>query len=198
MLLPNQLTVLRIVLSPVFLYMFLSENLLLKQLSIVVFIIAALTDWYDGWLARKYNYITEWGQFWDPLADKILTSFAFFGFVFTDTLELWMVLLIIFRDLSITILRIYAGFKGFNFSTSLYAKIKTFIQMAFLYYLILAYAGRLMPWIYNGNETLFSILLNDKFIYYAMLIVTFITIHSGVSYLFQNRLLLRKLIKNEA
>jgi CDP-diacylglycerol--glycerol-3-phosphate 3-phosphatidyltransferase len=74
MVLPNQLTVLRIILSPIFLFFFLSENLLFKQISIGIFIIAALTDWYDGWLARKFNYITNWGKFWDPLADKILTD----------------------------------------------------------------------------------------------------------------------------
>ena len=81
MTLPNQLTILRIILTPIFLYLFLSEDPLLIQISIGVFIVAALTDWYDGWLARKFNYITDWGKFWDPLADKILTSAAFLGFV---------------------------------------------------------------------------------------------------------------------
>ncbi len=82
MVLPNQLTILRIILTPFFLILFLSGNPLLKQISLGVFIIAALTDWYDGWLARKFNYITSWGRFWDPLADKILTSTAFLGFAF--------------------------------------------------------------------------------------------------------------------
>ena len=77
MTLPNQLTILRIVLSPVFLFLFLSHDPLMKQISVCVFIIASLSDWYDGWLARKFNYISEWGKFMDPLADKILVSTAF-------------------------------------------------------------------------------------------------------------------------
>ena len=137
MVLPNQLTILRIILTPVFLFLFLSEDPLLKQISILVFIIAALTDWYDGWLARKFNYITSWGKFWDPLADKILTAGAFFGFVFLGVIPLWMVIIIILRDFIITGLRAYADYKGQSFPTSYYAKWKTFIQMAFLYYLLI-------------------------------------------------------------
>jgi len=137
MTLPNQLTILRIILTPVFLCLFLSGNPLLIQISALVFFIAALTDWYDGWLARKYNYITDWGKFWDPLADKILTSAAFIGFVFVDLVPLWMVLLIIIRDLVVTLLRIYADSREYNFITSYYAKWKTLLQMVFLYYLLL-------------------------------------------------------------
>ena len=115
MVLPNQLTVLRIILTPFFLFFFLSENPLFKQISIGIFIIAALTDWYDGWLARKFNYITNWGKFWDPLADKILTSTAFIGFVILGVLQLWMVIIILLRDFIITILRAYADYKGGSF-----------------------------------------------------------------------------------
>ena len=64
MILPNQLTVLRIILTPVFFVLFLSNYPVLRQISLIIFIIAALTDWYDGWLARKFNYITTWGKFW--------------------------------------------------------------------------------------------------------------------------------------
>jgi CDP-diacylglycerol---glycerol-3-phosphate 3-phosphatidyltransferase len=80
MTLPNQLTILRIFLTPVFVALFLSENVFLKQLSVPVYIVAALTDWYDGWFARKFGYMTKWGRFLDPLADKILTSSAFIAF----------------------------------------------------------------------------------------------------------------------
>ena len=109
MLLPNQLTVARIILTPFFFYFFLSPVDELKQVSLLIFVIAAITDWYDGWLARKFNYITAWGKFMDPLADKILTSAAFFGFVIIGTLNLWMVLLIVLRDIIVTALRGYAG-----------------------------------------------------------------------------------------
>jgi len=193
MTLPNQLTILRIILTPIFLYLFLSKNPLLIQISLGVFIIAALTDWYDGWLARKFNYITDWGKFWDPLADKILTSTAFIGFVFVGLLELWMVVLIIIRDLIVTLLRIYAQSRGYNFVTSYYAKWKTVLQMVFLYYLLLLYGGLNTTEVYSGNEKLFDQLANTNLIYIIMLIITLITVHSGITYLLKNKHLIKKL-----
>ena len=193
MTLPNQLTILRIVLTPIFLYLFLSSNPLLIQISLGVFIIAALTDWYDGWLARKFNYITDWGKFWDPLADKILTSSAFVGFVIVGLLPLWMVLLIITRDLLITLLRVYAESRGYNFVTSYYAKWKTLLQMVFLYYLLLIYVGLHTKEIYISHENIFRYLLNENLIYFVMLTITIITVHSGITYLLKNKHLINKL-----
>jgi len=193
MTLPNQLTVLRIILTPIFLYLFLSKDPLLIQISLGVFLIAALTDWYDGWLARKFNYITDWGKFWDPLADKILTSTAFLGFVFVGLLQLWMVVLIVLRDLIITLLRIYAESRGYNFVTSYYAKWKTVLQMVFLYYLLLLYGGLNTVEVYSGNEHLFSLLSNKNLIYGVMLVITVITVHSGITYLLKNKNLIKKL-----
>ena len=193
MTLPNQLTILRIVLTPIFLYLFLSSNPLLIQISLGVFIIAALTDWYDGWLARKFNYITDWGKFWDPLADKILTSSAFIGFVIVGLLPLWMVLLIITRDLLITLLRVYAESRGYNFVTSYYAKWKTLLQMIFLYYLLLVYVGLHTKEIYISHENIFRYLLNENLIYFVMLTITIITVHSGITYLLKNKHLINKL-----
>ncbi|HZW40039.1 MAG TPA: CDP-diacylglycerol--glycerol-3-phosphate 3-phosphatidyltransferase [Ignavibacteriaceae bacterium] len=197
MTLPNQLTVLRIILTPIFLYLFLSKDPLLIQISLGVFIIAALTDWYDGWLARKYNYITDWGKFWDPLADKILTSTAFVGFIVIGKVEFWMVLLIVIRDLLITLLRSYADYKKIIFPTSRYAKWKTAIQMTFLYYLLLLYTFVNTKHIYNTNPKLFNMLFDDKIIYYGMALVTIITVHSGFSYLYNNREIIRRLLRSE-
>ncbi|RPI75221.1 MAG: CDP-diacylglycerol--glycerol-3-phosphate 3-phosphatidyltransferase [Ignavibacteriales bacterium] len=197
MVLPNQLTILRIILTPVFLFFFLSPEPLFKQISLGIFVIAALTDWYDGWLARKFNYITTWGKFWDPLADKILTSAAFMGFAILEILPLWMVIIIMIRDFVVTGLRAYADYKNFSFPTSYYAKWKTFVQMTFLYYLLLVYTGMFNKQIYSGNEELFSILMNEHFIYITMLAITLITFHSGILYIFSNRLLIIKLLKNE-
>ena len=193
MTLPNQLTILRIILTPIFLYLFLSKDPILIQISLIVFFVAALTDWYDGWLARKFNYITDWGKFWDPLADKILTSTAFLGFVFVGLLELWMVVLIIFRDLIVTLLRLYAENRGYNFVTSYYAKWKTVLQMVFLYYLLLLYGGLNTIGVYSGNENLFRQLSNKNLIYVIMLVITIITVHSGVTYLLKNKHLIKKL-----
>ena len=193
MTLPNQLTILRIILTPIFLYLFLSKDPLLIQISIGVFLVAALTDWYDGWLARKFNYITDWGKFWDPLADKILTSTALLGFVFVGLLQLWMVLLIVLRDLIITLLRIYAESRGYNFVTSYYAKWKTVLQMVFLYYLLLLHGGLNTVEVYSGNEQLFKQLSDKNLIYIIMLVITVITVHSGLTYLLKNKHLIKKL-----
>ncbi|MEJ5350027.1 MAG: CDP-diacylglycerol--glycerol-3-phosphate 3-phosphatidyltransferase [Melioribacteraceae bacterium] len=198
MILPNQLTVLRIILTPIFLFLFLYGDALTIQISLGVFIIAAISDWYDGWLARKFNYITEWGKFLDPLADKILTSAAFSAFVIVGILNLWMVILIVVRDILITGLRIYADYKKISFSTSYSAKWKTFFQMFFLYYLLLIYTARTVSWIYNGRENLFNILFNHDLIYYTMLAITIFTVVTGITYIYSNRQLIKQLfgVKN--
>ena len=78
---PNQLTLLRIVLTPVFAWFLLSDNPIFRQISLGIFIIAALTDWYDGWIARRMGYTSRWGKFLDPLADKILSSATLLAYV---------------------------------------------------------------------------------------------------------------------
>jgi CDP-diacylglycerol--glycerol-3-phosphate 3-phosphatidyltransferase len=197
MVLPNQLTILRIILTPVFLVLFLSGVPWLIQLSYVVFIIAAITDWYDGWLARKFNYITEWGKFMDPLADKILTSTAFIAFVLVGVLQLWMVLLIVIRDFIITLLRVYADYRKVTFTTSRTAQVKTFLQMFFLYYLLTIYTLNTFEKLNIAYKSLFEFLLNPTGIYFAMLFITLFTVITGVTYIFSNRFLIKQLIKGE-
>lgn len=198
MVLPNQLTVLRIILTPIFLYFFLSDDPVMIQISSVIFVIAAITDWYDGWLARKFNYITDWGKFLDPLADKILTLTAFYGFVVIDVIPFWMVIIIIIRDMGITLLRIYAEIKKKSFATSRSAQWKTFIQMFFLYYLLIIYTLRTIEPVYNWNPWLFDFLFNKEMIYYIMLLITIFTLYTGIQYLVKNRKMIRKLFLGEA
>lgn len=195
MTLPNQLTILRIILSPIFLYFFLSEEIWMKQVSVLIYIVAALSDWYDGWLARKFNYITSWGKFWDPLADKILTSFAFIAFALVYLIPWWMVIIIVARDLLVTILRVYADTKNFIFSTSYYAKWKTLIQMIFLYYLIILFVAKSTPQIYLKYQNIISLLLSENLIYFIALTITVITLHSGFIYIKRNWPIIKKLIK---
>ena len=197
MVLPNQLTVLRIILTPIFFILLLSDDTLLKQIALGVFLVAALTDWYDGWLARKFNYLTNWGRVWDPLADKILTSSAFIAMVILGIVELWMVIIILLRDFVITGLRIFSDYRNIQFPTSVYAKWKTFIQIIFLYYLLIVYVGSLTTQINNGNDKIFEILLDKNFIYFGMLFITLLTLHSGLTYLFRNRQLITKLFNHE-
>jgi len=197
MTLPNQLTVLRIILSPVCLFFFLSELIWMKQISVAIYIVAALSDWYDGWLARKFNYITSWGKFWDPLADKILTSVAFIGFAIVDLIPLWMVIIIVGRDVIITLLRVFADLKNYGFTTSYYAKWKTLLQMVFLYYLLILYVAQFTPEINSIYGDLISLLLNNYLIFYIALLITIITFHSGILYITRNWKNVIKLIKIE-
>jgi CDP-diacylglycerol--glycerol-3-phosphate 3-phosphatidyltransferase len=182
MTLPNQLTILRIFLTPVFVVLFLSENVFLKQLSVPVYIVAALTDWYDGWFARKFGYMTKWGRFLDPLADKILTSSAFIAFASLKLVETWMVVAIVVRDLLITILRSYAEFKDKPVITTKSAKVKTFVQMVFIYYLLFGYVADLS----FGGLNLKDSVLHPVFLHWLMLFVTVLTLWTGLVYLYDN------------
>jgi CDP-diacylglycerol--glycerol-3-phosphate 3-phosphatidyltransferase len=197
MTLPNQLTILRIILSPVFLFLFLSDIIWMKQVSIAVYIVAALSDWYDGWLARKFNYITSWGKFWDPLADKILTSAAFIGFAIVDLIPWWMVIIIVGRDVLITLLRAFADLKSYTFTTSYYAKWKTLLQMIFLYYLLILFVAQFTPEINSVYGNLISSLLNAQLIFFIALLITAVTFHSGVLYVKRNWQIILKLLKVE-
>jgi len=197
MTLPNQLTILRIILSPVFLFLFLSDVIWMKQVSVLVYIIAALSDWYDGWLARKFNYITSWGKFWDPLADKILTSAAFIGFAIVELIPVWMVLIIVGRDVIITLLRVFADMENYIFTTTYYAKLKTLLQMVFLYYLLILFVAQYTPEINLEYNDLILTLLNKQLIYFIALVVTIITFHSGILYIIRNWKIISKLLKIE-
>jgi CDP-diacylglycerol--glycerol-3-phosphate 3-phosphatidyltransferase len=198
MILPNQLTVLRIILTPVFYLLFRTGEPLFVQISMGVYIVAAFTDWYDGWLARKFNYITEWGKFLDPLADKILNSAAFFAFVYLDILSLWMVVIIVIRDFLITGLRAVADYQNISFITRKSAKWKTFIQMAFINYLLFVYAFSITNEIFVGNEHIFDILMNHDLIFYTMLFVTLLTLYTGIEYIYKNISLIKKMFNYEA
>lgn len=180
---PNQLTILRILLTPVFVALFVSERLIFKQISVAVFAVAAMTDWYDGWMARKFGTVTRWGIFLDPLADKILTSAAFVAFAWLGLVEWWMVWVIVIRDISITLLRSFAELRGRTLHTNFSAKVKTFVQMAFIYAVLLAIVlkGSLPQFL-----PFFKAVLDDNVVYYSMLVITIITFGTGVQYLIEN------------
>ena len=116
---PNILTVFRILLTPLFIYLLFNDFLFSNFFALVVFVLASITDAYDGYYARKYNVETEIGNFLDPLADKILVSSAFISFHLLGLIELWMVAVILFRDLLITLLRIAMKRNGYSLKTSM-------------------------------------------------------------------------------
>lgn len=178
MTLPNQLTILRILLTPLFVLLFISESMVLNQVSVMVFFVAALTDWYDGWIARKLGKVSRWGIFLDPLADKILTSAAFVAFAWLGIAQWWMVWAIVIRDLSITLLRSFAEFRGQTLHTNFTAKVKTFSQMLLIYAVLLAVVLK--------NSSVTRVILDKDVLYYSMLVVTILTLGTGLQYIIEN------------
>ena len=126
---PNLLTGLRIVLTPVFLALIFSDSGFNKILALLVFTVASLTDFFDGWFARRDKTVTSLGRFMDPLADKLLVSSALISFVLLGMVEAWLVGAMLIRDAVITSLRIYAIRKGRPVVTSRLAKWKTMLQL---------------------------------------------------------------------
>jgi CDP-diacylglycerol--glycerol-3-phosphate 3-phosphatidyltransferase len=190
---PNQLTFLRILLTPVFVAFLFSANPLLRQLSLVVFIFAMLTDWYDGWVARRWGYVTRWGTFLDPLADKIVTSAALIAFVYLDLVPTWTVWVIVLRDVAITFLRSYSELKGKPFDTTRMAKTKTFLQFALIYYVLLAYVARDTEYFRLHYGDLLNQLLDHSLLYAFMVLIAAITLLTGILYIIDNWTTVREL-----
>lgn len=182
---PNQLSLLRIILSPVFFYLFLSDNIVYRKMSLIVFLIAAITDWYDGWHARKFGSVSNAGIFLDPLADKILTSLTFIAFYFIKIIPLWMVVAIVVRDITITVFRSYQEYKGKTLRTSFMAKTKTFVQMTYMFILVLIICAANFD-IDERLKSMINIYLYSDVNYVMMLLITILTVYTGVTYFFEN------------
>lgn len=191
--LPNQLTLLRVALAPVFVALLLSESPFHKQLSLAVFIVAALTDWYDGWAARKLGNISRWGKFLDPLADKILSSVALLVYVRLNLVDAWMVWIVIVRDFLITGLRSYAEYRDQPIVTSKGAQAKTFGQFVVIYYILILYVGKSIPIVYAKFGNTIDSLMHPQVLFGMMLLVTLSTVGTGIAYIFDNRKFLLEL-----
>lgn len=184
--LPNILTFLRLVLAPVFLYMYVQDELVWRSLSLVVFAIAAVTDFFDGYFARVYEVESKSGVFMDPLADKFLT---FAGFVCLPVIDpvlfpWWAVGVIVARDLVVTVLRIVADVRNISVETRYLAKVKTMVQMFFLYICLLI--GVFMQADIPLSSYVLD-LMDTSILFWAMMAVTGITAYTGIEYLVVNR-----------
>ncbi len=168
----------------------------MRQWSLVIFILAAVTDWYDGWLARRWGYVTRWGAFFDPLADKILTSAALIAYIYLGLVEAWMVWIIVIRDIIITLLRSLAEYKGKFVATSYPAKVKTFIQYIVIYYFLIVYVAKNTPLLQENFGELIDALLNYSLVYTMMLIVTILTLWTGISYFIVNWTTIKELYES--
>lgn len=141
--LPNKLTIARVIMVP-FLVLFMlfgwggEAN---KYISLIIFAAASITDWFDGYLARKYNLITNFGKFMDPLADKLLVCSALICLVELDRLEAWIVIVIIAREFIISGFRLIAAENGVVIAANYWGKFKTVSQMIMIILLILNLGG---------------------------------------------------------
>lgn len=164
--LPNKLTLLRICLIPVFVILMLSQVSNFFLISCIIFIIASITDFLDGKIARKYNLVTDFGKFMDPLADKLLVLSALICMIEYDLVAGWMVIIIVARELTVSILRAIAADNGKVIAASGGGKIKTTSQMIAIILLLIGAN-------YSNSQIVFVGTI-------AMYIATIFTLYSGI------------------
>lgn len=197
--LANRLTLLRVILVPVFVVFLAIGTFWCNIFALIIFIIASITDYYDGLIARQQNTITTFGIFLDPLADKLLVTSAFVSFVAIPELQIpaWMVIAIIAREFIITGLRSLGVSKNVIIPASMFGKVKTTSQITAIITIlvILIVEGTLVKFFKLTQYDLLEmtglqylsgwILINIP--YWLMCIVTILTLYSGINYIFQHK-----------
>lgn len=185
MAIPNILTVMRIFLTPIFIICLFSDFFGAQLWALVIFIVASITDAYDGYLARKNNMVTDTGRFLDPLADKILVSSAFISFSIMGLIDIWMVALIIFRDLFVMGLRFLMSRRGFIMITSKISKSKTAVQIGIIIFTLLFLTLKGFNWVLLEDYLIF---INEyQLVYYLTMIAVIFTVYTGYTYIQENR-----------
>ena len=141
--LPNKLTVLRVIMVPVFVFFMLTNvgGAANKWIALAIFCVASLTDMLDGKIARARNLVTNFGKFMDPLADKLLVCSAMICMIPSGKLEAWFVIIIIAREFIISGFRLVASDNGIVIAASYWGKFKTVSQMAMIIVLIADFGG---------------------------------------------------------
>lgn len=182
----NFVTTTRIILTPLFLYFLFRRREYFEIFALIIFIVASVTDAYDGYIARKYREETSLGKFLDPLADKVLMSAAFISFVIMDLIPLWMVILVILRDFIVTGIRILMSSQNTTMVTRSSAKAKTGTQIGVVC-IILVYIITQRWKIFLGISEYVKILEDYHVIYILMLLVTIFTVWTGIEYIIVNR-----------
>jgi CDP-diacylglycerol--glycerol-3-phosphate 3-phosphatidyltransferase len=177
---PNSLTILRFLLIPCFFYFaFLLHSERAIVWATIIFIVASITDYLDGLLARKFDAVSNFGKIMDPLADKVLVLTALLALAIRlDIIPLWLVYIILIRELIVSFFREYFAKQKIFIAANLWGKVKTFLQMT----------GIIIALLYRSGSAIFSIktqvpLINNIFLGFFFL-VAIITWVSGFQYFF--------------
>lgn len=179
--LPNKLTILRIIMIPFFIFCGLAGGGVFGWLAFAIFIAASLTDMLDGKIARKYNLVTDFGKFMDPLADKLLVAAALSLFAADGRASVWVLFVVIMREFAVTGLRLVAAGGGVVIAASMWGKVKTTIQMIVIIY-------TLVPLNIGQTFMLGSLCVTDI----LMIILALVTVISGADYIYKNKSLLKE------
>ena len=177
---PNLLTIIRIILVPIFVLLINSELENPYFFALLIFLLASITDYFDGKLARKFQVVSKFGVFMDPLADKILVITSFVVFLNIELLSNiifpWMVGLILFRDLSVTLLRVLMKRADITMVTSKVAKFKTGLQLSAIIILLLLLSV----------NTMIPMQTFSNYLRYFMIMLTLFTVYTGIDYYYRN------------
>lgn len=189
--LPNFFTIIRILVTPLFIYLLFLRGENAYPWALAIFVVAGITDILDGYLARRLQVESKVGKMLDPVADKILVLSAFISFVTMGLIYLWMVILIVLRDITITAMRYILEKRDMPMITSPKAKGKTAVQITSVI-IVLAYLSmksQEMAWFTNPVENLHLIIV-------IMYITVLFTIYTGVDYFIANRSAIRTLLRH--
>lgn len=187
----NILTISRIFIAPLFLAGVLVDTAAGMHVAVALFIVGALTDYFDGLLARRYGQVTQLGMELDPLADKVLTTTAWVALAYVDIMPLWMAVIIIARDFATTLLRSYAVSRGVPIQTTRSAKAKTMAQMLFIAYgLIVVWLERTQP--FPELQPFVSTVARGSTTWWLGAGITTFTVVTLVEYLYRNRSLFQR------
>lgn len=182
--LPNCLTLSRFVFGVIIMFLLFCNTSSTIVAATVLFIIAALTDYFDGYFAKKQGLITDFGKIMDPIADKVMMIFVFIALAYLGMMDWWMIVLIVVREVAVTVSRLKAMSRGHVLAAEQSGKIKTVCQMVSvsfaLLFLICEQSSFARPWFYQV-ETMWRALVQ-----LLMLISVFLTVSSGISY-FRNK-----------
>lgn len=187
--LPNRLTVVRILLTPLYLLLLLWEFPFHHLIAGLVFGAAALTDLFDGRIARSRGLITNFGKFLDPLADKMLTTTAFLGFLAGGHIDVWAVMLILSREFMVTSVRLIAAKDGHVIAASRAGKTKTVMQFVAIIYMmtVLEFSSWHNTWLAGlgiPDAVFGALLLLGRLLIWVSVVLTVV---SGVQYVYACR-----------